>query len=59
MWDRSRKELLEQIRSGDVDLPEPGENQIWVKTVDDAQVGKYDGGYVRVDQVSGDKWSKI
>lgn len=59
VWDRSRKELLEQIRSGDVDLPEPGENQIWVKTVDDAQVGKYDGGEVRVDPVSGDKWRKI
>ena len=53
VWDLSRKEQLEQIKNGELDLPRPGKDEIWVQKKDDAK-----GPDIHVDSEGG-KWAKI
>ena len=52
-WDLSREEQLEQIKNGELDLPRPGKDEIWVQKKDDAG-----GPDIHVDSEGG-KWAKI
>lgn len=53
VWDLSREEQLEQIKNGELDLPRPGKDEIWVQKKDDAG-----GPDIHVDSEGG-KWAKI
>lgn len=46
VWDNSRNDQLELIAEGELDLPEPGENQMWVEAHPDAPRS---GSIVEVD----------
>lgn len=54
VWTKSRNDQLEAIRSGTLDLPEPGADRMWVRTVDDAA----EGPGVHVD-AKGHKWREV
>ena len=53
VWDLSRNEQIEQIKNGELDLPRPGKDEIWVQKKDDAK-----GPDIHVDSEGG-KWAKI
>ena len=53
VWDLSRNEQIEQIKNGELDLPRPGKDEIWVQKKDDAG-----GPDIHVDSEGG-KWAKI
>ena len=54
VWRLSRAEQLAEIRKGELNLPKPGRNQLWVKTVDDIP----NGPDIHIDAKS-NKWRKI
>lgn len=54
VWTKSRNDQLEAIRSGTLDLPKPGADRMWVRTVDDAA----EGPGVHVD-AKGHKWREV
>lgn len=54
VWTKSRNDQLEAIRSGTLDLPKPGADRMWVRTVDDAA----EGPDVHVD-AKGHKWREV
>ena len=54
VWRLSRAEQLAEIRKGTLNLPKPGWNQLWVKTVDDIP----NGPDIHID-AKGNKWRKI
>ena len=54
VWRLSRAEQLAEIRKGTLNLPKPGRNQLWVKTVDDIP----NGPDIHID-AKGNKWRKI
>ncbi|WP_314820334.1 GH-E family nuclease [Arachnia propionica] len=54
VWTKSRNDQIKRIENGTLDLPEPGADRMWVRTVDDAA----EGPGVHVD-AKGHKWREV
>ena len=52
VWTNSRNQQIAEIRNGDLNLPEPGPDEMWVRTKDDATGPD-------LHEVDGQKWRKI